>query len=314
MQLEATIRNPVPSGAAVGCFRARDGTELRYATWRPTAKPQMGTVCVFAGRAECIEKYFEVVAELRRRGFGVAIMDWRGQGGSGRPLSDPRKGHVDDFGQYDSDLSLFMREIVLPDCHAPFFALGHSTGGNILLRAATSRRWFERMVLVAPMIEFAPTRTPATLIKIGVELAAFLGLGDLYLPGASREPVEQRPFEGNPLTSDRDRYMRTREIFIAAPRLALGGPTIGWLHAALRSMAMIGAIDYPFRVRVPVLIIGAGNDVIVSTRAIEEFAVQLKAGHHVTLAGANHEILMERDDIRAQFWAAFDTYIPGGTP
>ena len=75
MQLEATIRNPIPSGAAVGCFLARDGTELRHAIWRPTAKPQMGTVCVFTGRAECIEKYFEVVAELRRRGFGVAMMD-----------------------------------------------------------------------------------------------------------------------------------------------------------------------------------------------------------------------------------------------
>ena len=314
MQLEATIGNPVPSGAAVGSIRARDGTELRHATWKPTGKVRMGTVCVFTGRAECIEKYFEVVSELRQRGFGVAMMDWRGQGGSGRALSDPRKGHVDDFSQYDADLRLFMREVVLPDCQGPFFALGHSTGGNILLRAAVSRRWFERMVLVAPMIEFAPTRAPAALIRVGVEIAAFLGLGDLYVPGTGKEPVEQRPFEGNPLTSDRDRYMRTRELLIAAPRLALGGPTIGWLHAALRSMAMIGAIDYPFRVRVPVLIIGAGNDVIVSTRAIEEFAVQLKAGHHVALAGANHEILMERDDIRAQFWAAFDSYIPGSTP
>lgn len=295
-------------------MRARDGTELRHAIWRPTAKPQMGTVCVFTGRAEFIEKYFEVVAELRRRGFGVAMIDRRGQGGSGRPLSDPRKGHVDDFSQYDADLRAFMREVVLPDCQGPFFALGHSTGGHILLRAATSRSWFERMVLVSPMIELAPMRTPAPLMKIGVELAALLGLGDSYVPGASRDPVELRPFEGNPLTSDRDRFMRTREVLVAAPRLALGSPTIGWLHAALRSMAIIGAIDYPFRVRVPTLILSAGNDVVVSTRAIEEFAVQLKAGHHVSLAGASHEILMERDDIRAQFWAAFDSYVPGSMP
>ena len=33
-----------------------------------------------------IEKYFEVVGELRRRGFAVAVLDWRGQGGSSRLL------------------------------------------------------------------------------------------------------------------------------------------------------------------------------------------------------------------------------------
>jgi lysophospholipase len=29
------------------------------------------------------------------------------------------------------------------------------------------------------------------------------------------------------------------------------------------------------------------------------------------IPGARHEILMERDAIRAQFWAAFDAFIPG---
>ena len=56
--------------------------------WRANA----GTVCVFGGRGEFIEKYFETVNELRNRGFAVATMDWRGQGHSSRQLPDPRKG------------------------------------------------------------------------------------------------------------------------------------------------------------------------------------------------------------------------------
>ena len=41
-----------------------------------------------------------------------------------------------------------MTQIVLPDCPPPYFALAHSMGANILLRAACHRDcWFDRMVL-----------------------------------------------------------------------------------------------------------------------------------------------------------------------
>ena len=33
--------------------------------------------------------------------------------------------------------------------------------------------------------------------------------------------------------------------------------------------------------------------------------------HAIVIPGARHEILMERDEIREQFWAAFDAFIPG---
>ena len=87
---------------------------MRYARWEPTRGPQRGTVCVFTGRAEMIEKYFEVVADLRRRGYHAVVMDWRGQGGSWRPLRNPHKGWIRDFSEYERDLACFMREVVLP--------------------------------------------------------------------------------------------------------------------------------------------------------------------------------------------------------
>ena len=153
MELVTLAEKSVPSGATVGAFRGYDGAELRYARWDATRMPRRGTVCLFGGRAEFIEKYFEVVADLRRRGFAVATMDWRGQGGSQRMLANPRKGHVRGFWEYDRDLIRFMKDIVLPDCPPPFIGLAHSMGGNILLRNATMPGlWFERIVLVAPMI------------------------------------------------------------------------------------------------------------------------------------------------------------------
>ena len=59
------------------------------------------------------------------------------------------------------------------------------------------------------------------------------------------------------------------------------------------------------------LVIAAGHDQIVSTPAIEEFAYHLPAGAHLVIAGSKHEILQEQDRYRAQFWAAFDAFVPG---
>src|ERR1700724_2220788 len=139
--------NPAPDDVVTGVLKTPHGVSLRLPRWAPPPG-RKGTVCLFQGRAEFIEKYFETVRDLRARGFAVATLDWRGQGLSDRPLADPRKGHIDDFAQYDVDLETFMKEVVLPDCPPPLFAVAHSTGGTILLRAAyRGQRWFDRIVL-----------------------------------------------------------------------------------------------------------------------------------------------------------------------
>ena len=108
MTLVALARNPIPSGAIAGLFQGYDGAPLRYARWTETTGTGRGTVVIISGRTEFIEKYFETIADLRRRGFAVAIMDLRGQGGSKRLLDNPLKGHVRHFRDYDYDLALFM--------------------------------------------------------------------------------------------------------------------------------------------------------------------------------------------------------------
>ena len=200
MELVSLAKNPVPSGGTVGSFQGYDGAELRYARWDATRLPRRGTVCLFGGRAEFIEKYFEVIADLRRRGFAVATMDWRGQGGSQRMLSNPRKGYVRGFWEYDRDLIRFMKDIVLPDCPPPFIGLGHSMGGNILLRNATMPGlWFERIVLTAPMIAIAESclGTTPSRARAYAEVASLLGMSTAYVVGGSDELDSDQKFEGN---------------------------------------------------------------------------------------------------------------------
>ena len=311
MQLLSLATNPVPSGAVVGVLNGFDGAPLRFARWEATRGPRRGTVCLFNGRGEFIEKYFEVISELRRRGFCVATMDWRGQGGSYRALPDPWRGHVTSFAAYDRDLVRFMKDVVLPDCPPPYVAMAHSMGGNILLRHATEQgSWFERLVLCAPMIAIAPSRLkyPVPLARFYAESVSLVGLSTRFVPGGTPQPIETTEFDGNPLTTDRERFERNKSVLKAAPNLGLGSPTFGWMRAALRSCNMIGAAEYPGQVKIPALLFAPADDDIVSVAAIERFAVGLKVGTHILMPGARHEILQESDGVRRRFWAAFDAY------
>jgi lysophospholipase len=310
MKLVSIPANPVPDNFVTGALKTPDGVTLRFARWQPPAG-RKGTVCILQGRGEWIEKYFETVRDLRARGFAVAALDWRGQGLSDRALSDRHKGYVGDFSEYDSDLETFMREIVLPDCPPPLFAIGHSTGATVLIRAASQgRRWFDRMVLTAPLIDltgFAATPTA----RIMVRAMRMAGFGSMYVPKGEVGVMESRPFIGNILTSDPVRYARNAAILEAEPALALGPPTVAWADAAFRAMRTMHERSYPSRIRQPMLIIAAGNDAVVSNTAIEDFAGLLRAGSQLVVSGANHELLMEQDRYRSQFWAAFDAYVPG---
>ena len=208
MDLVATPKNPIPLGVSVGYLKGRGNVRLRYARWPSAIRQRHGTVCIFPGRSEFIEKYFEVVGELRRRGFAVAVLDWRGQGLSERALTDPLKGHVGDFAEYERDLDVFMNEVVLPDCPPPLFAVAHSMGASVLIRIAKQgRRWFDRMVLSAPMIDL-PGRTTSFPARALLKAMRLFGQGGRYVPGGSDRLTGADSFINNPLTSDPVRYAR----------------------------------------------------------------------------------------------------------
>jgi lysophospholipase len=310
MDLVSIPANPAPEGVVAGTIKTRDGVNLRFARWHPPPG-RKGTVCLFPGRTEFIEKYFETVRDLRGRGFAVAIMDWRGQGLSDRLLSDPRKGHVGDFSEYETDVATFMNEVVLPDCPPPLFAVAHSMGGTVMMRIARQGlRWFDRIVLSAPMIRLSRANG-SRFSKAVVKGMRFAGMGSRYVPGGGPAIAATGNYIGNASTSDPVRYARTKAVLEAAPELGIGSPTVSWLNAAYRAMSEFADPAFPAKVRQPLMLVAAGSDQVVSTAAIEDLAIRLRAGSHLIVAGSRHEIMMEQDRYRGQFWAAFDAFVPG---
>jgi lysophospholipase len=316
MELIALARNPVPSGAVVGSFAGYDGKPMRFARFAATRGPRRGTVVLVNGFTEVIEKYFEMIADLSRRGFAVAAMDWRGQGGSWREVTTDGRGHIRSFAEYEADLTAFMKEIVLPDCPPPYLALGHSMGAHVLLRIG--RRpgsWFDRLVLTSPMIRLTREMMlglPAPLVRSLVETACLAGMQTRPVPGVKDWREGGTDFDANRLTTDRERYYRNRALVEAAPHLSIGVPTIGWLRAAMRSMVEVGSPAFARGITLPTLFFIAGRDAVVEQSAIEDFSALMKSGNHVILANAKHEICQEQDAIRGRFWAAFDAYLDIG--
>ena len=302
--------NPVPEGARIGFLTTADKVRLRYALWPKSEGPQRGTICLVQGRTEYIEKYFETIADFRRRGFTVATFDWRGQGGSDRLIGDRTVGYVDRFEDYWTDLKSFHADILLPDCPGPFYLVGHSMGGLASLMAATrDRMMFDRVFLSAPMVGLHGMDESLPRWAAIAETASFLGLGRVPLKRKGDRRPDESMYPDNPLTSDMLRYKRMVETVRADDSLYIGSPSFRWLAAAMRAMLETRQDRFPGEIRIPLLILAAAREQIVSTPAIEQLGLRLRTGRHMVIAGSRHEMFMENDNVRGQVLAAFDAFI-----
>ena len=251
-----------------------------------------------------------MIDELRARGFAVAALDWRGQGGSARALADPLKAHIRDFREYDADLTALMKQVVLPLSSKPPLVLAHSMGAHILLRALhADPKLFFGAVMTAPMLAVSARGTPPWLVHI---LTSVMNLGqasaDDYVFGMKARDPLRVSFAQNFVSSDPVRWARAKELAAKSPDIRLAGPTWGWLKAAYASMREMQAPGYAEAIATPSLIFGAGHDRIVLPSAIAAFARRMPNATYVELEDSGHEIMMENDSIRARFWRAFDAF------
>ena len=176
--------------------------------------------------------------------------------------------------------------------------------------AAEHPKLFDRLVLSAPMIAIARLSFPQTA-RATAQFLRLGGFGPRFAPGERRRMTWYGAFERNLLTSDPRRYHKCIDYLEAEPRLTVGAPTIGWVHAAFTAMARLHDDTFPLRFSTPTLVINPGADRVVEPRATERLMSHLRATSVVTVPNCRHEILMESDVFRQQFWSAFDAFVPG---
>lgn len=280
------------------------GIFLRFGYWKSKRTQHKGTICLLGGRAEFMEKYIEVINKLNGLGLDVFSFDWRGQGLSTRLINNPRKGYIKSYDDYIKDLVFFVEHVFLKNANLPFIIMGHSMGGQIILRyLQTHENIFDKAVLLSPMIRIRTVPIPEKLLKIVARILVTAGYERVYMAGNNNSTIKQ--LKKNPLTSDRRRYETILEIIAKNPDLAIGGVTAQWLLASFESTDILHQPGYVEKIFTPILIFSAENDRVVCNNSQRLLCQRLPRCKLYMVYESQHEILQEKDHIQKQFWDVF---------
>ena len=278
-----------PEGGVAHWTQTKDGVRLRIGHW--PLNGAKGTVLIFPGRTEFIEKYGQTAAAFAARGLASAAVDWRGQGLSERLLDNPLVGHVARFTDYQKDVAAMLaltQKLKLP---RPYFLLAHSMGGAIGLRTIMEGTSFDAAAFSAPMwgLQMAPHLRPAAWALS--HIMPLIGQGHLLPPTTRMEHhVEVDDFQGNLLTTDPEQFDIMRRQLVAHPELTLGGPSYVWLREALREMNHLASRASP---HLPTVTFLGTEEKIVANEAIHSRMEDWKGGRLEIIPGGEHEVLME---------------------
>ncbi|MFT3972532.1 MAG: alpha/beta hydrolase [Amaricoccus sp.] len=293
-----------PAGAEAVWLTAADGTRLRAVAWRHEAA--RGTAVVFPGRTEFAEKYGRVVQALVERGLAVVVLDWRGQGLSDRHPRNPMLGHVQDFRDYQQDVTALLDFATALDLPGPRYLVAHSMGGCIGLRTLLERAEFCGAILSAPMWRLQMRAATRELTSKMTQLANLTGFGARLMPGTRPGPTAHAGFQDNALTSDAATFGWCARQIEAHPELSLGGPSMQWTYAAIEEMTRLYIAPLP---RLPMLVMLGDAESVVSSTAIRTRVAQMASGELLDLPGARHEIFMEGPETLARVWQRIDRFL-----
>ncbi len=302
-QLVESKSYKAPKGYVVDALEVEKDLELRVAVWKQETIPSKGTILIFNGFTEFIEKYYETIQDFIDLNWNVVAFDWRGQGLSSKLLLEKDKGYIEDFSQFLDDADAIYNHKV-KDLPKPHFLLGHSMGGHLALREIQKHPTrYSKAVLCAPMQSITGLKTKvlsrvATFFKI-------LGFGQSYVIGGK---------DGNPkktherLTSDINRFKKWSSIFKKQPRLLMGSATWTWSQAAARSMTLSMKEEEVKKIVIPVYLASAKIDVVVNEathETLDDINPLIKV---VPYKMARHEILTETTEMRSKFISDIDQF------
>ncbi len=286
-----------PDGGFAVWLAACDGVQSRLGLW---PKGDKGTVLLLPGRTEHIEKYGRAAADLGKRGYATAVIDFRGQGLAARSHGDRMLGHVAHFDEYQRDLDAMLAAVRALGLPEPFYMLAHSMGGCIGLRALMRGFPVKAVAFSAPMwgINLAPWIKPFAG-AVGAMIGPFRQT-HRYAPGTdSRAYLLTAPPQGNVLTTDHSVWDYMRRQVATHPDLALGGPSLGWVHAALQECGALSNLSAP---DTPCITALGTAEKVVATLPVHLRMAGWKTGRLDLYAGAQHEIMMETPSHRARFF------------
>jgi len=295
-------------------FTGCKGVRINYATFSQPENLKHLIIC--AGRSEGYLKYQELAYDFYKQGYNIYLIDHRGQGISQRLLSDKHKGYVESFDDYVDDLHIFVSDIV-NNCinnrkeneKTKPYLLAHSMGGAIAtLYMQRYPDSIKAAVLSSPMMAInsgvLPNFLAELLVKSVYKLNLLCSSSPWYFIG--QKAYSSTEFSKNVLTHCQQRYQDFNQLYNENVELQLGGVTPRWLVEAL--IAKINIFAQLAQLKTPLMVLQAGNDVVVDNQVQIEFCRALNQMNPAVcpqqqpfiIKGAYHELLFEIDEYRDQ--------------
>ena len=282
-----------PKCAITSYATTSDGLKIRTGIW--AARNPAGTVFVFPGRADYLEKYGGLANNLLDRNLNVLAIDWRGQGLSERLLQDRNIGHIGDFKTYQNDVEVMINTAIHAKLAKPWIMFAHSMGGLIGLRSLHSTPIFEKAVITSPMwgIEIPPIlKSGAPII---MSLISLLGKMETYAPTTNSETrILHEDYEFNKLTNDLQNFKLLGRQIEQYPDLQIGGPSTAWVSAALDEIEFQTKAEPP---STPALCFLAEKEQIIDKLAVRTFCDRWDTCDLISIPEAKHDLIMEKESI-----------------
>ncbi|GMI97973.1 hypothetical protein like AT5G11650 [Hibiscus trionum] len=159
-------------------------------SWFPAVDELKGILIIIHGLNEHSGRYAQFAKQLTSYRYGVYAMDWIGHGGS-----DGLHGYVPSLDHVVADTGFFLEKIKAENPGVPCFLFGHSTGGAVVLKAASYphiEQMVEGIVLTSPALRVRPAhpivKAVAPLFSLVVPKLQFKGANKRGIP-VSRDPA-----------------------------------------------------------------------------------------------------------------------------
>lgn len=257
-------------------WQATDGTRIFYQSWLPQ-KSNNKVIIIVHGLGEHSGRYQHVAEFFTAEGFTLFAADLRGHGRSGG-----RRGHVQSFTEYRTDLQQFFQKVLAENPGQKYYLLGHSLGGLISLNFALHHPTGISGVMVSsPGLKFK-MKIPKIKEILAEQLSRYWptltlsnGINPLHL---SHDPEVIARYIQDPLNHDR--------------------------ASARFFTEFVGAIDYTQQhaaeFQPPLLMLPAGADELVDPAGSQRFFNNV--AHHdkklIVYPDLFHEIFNEADHLR----------------
>ncbi|KAL6986790.1 acylglycerol lipase [Sarracenia purpurea var. burkii] len=179
-------------------------------SWFPIDGEMKGIVVIIHGLNEHSGRYCHFARQLTSCNFGVYAMDWIGHGGS-----DGLHGYVPSLDHVVADTGAFLEKIRSENPGTPCFLFGHSTGGAIVLKAASFphiEQMLEGIILTSPALRVKPAHpivgAVAPLFSLVAPRYQFKGANKRGIP-VSRDPAALLAKYSDPLVYTGPMRVRT---------------------------------------------------------------------------------------------------------